>query len=176
MKEYTMNQNEYSFVESRILLDECGAEGLLMLGDMLYKPVGYKRPKRIQAGFIGTKEIGNVTAYVKSNSPANYNNAAVRGIEALSEQLDKTDNSTFGESIAEADRHDKLLNLAVTVVLSTGNASTAFLQRKLRIGFPRSAMLIDEMEEMGIIGPQEGASPRRINITLTEWCERLGLV
>ena len=165
-----------SNVDSRVLLGERGAEDLLGRCDMLYRPAGYERPIRIQAGFISTKEIRNVTAYVKSNSPANYDNDAVREIEALSEQLDKTNNSALGESIAEADRHDKLLNLAVTVVLSTGNASTAYLQRSLHIAFPRAARLMDDIEDMGIIGPQEGASPRRINITLTEWCERLGLV
>lgn len=66
---------------------------------------------------------------------------------------------------------DSLVYQAITIIVETGNASTVFLQRKLKLGFPRAAKIIDEIEEMGIIGPQEGSSPRKINITKEEWYE-----
>ena len=69
---------------------------------------------------------------------------------------------------------DDLVNQAITIIVETGNASTAFLQRKLKLGFPRAARIMDDIEAMGIIGPQEGAKPRKILLTKEEWYERQG--
>ena len=66
---------------------------------------------------------------------------------------------------------DDLVNQAISIIVQTNNASTAFLQRKLKLGFPRAARIMDEIEEMGIIGPQEGSKARKINITKEEWAE-----
>ncbi|MBQ8107408.1 MAG: hypothetical protein IJ129_01525, partial [Ruminococcus sp.] len=66
---------------------------------------------------------------------------------------------------------DELRDQAISIIVQTGNASTSFLQRKLKLGFARAARIMDEIEERGIIGPQEGAKPRKINISQEEWLE-----
>jgi S-DNA-T family DNA segregation ATPase FtsK/SpoIIIE len=66
---------------------------------------------------------------------------------------------------------DDLIDQAITVIVTTGNASTSYLQRKLKLGFSRASRIMDQIEEMGIIGPQDGAKPRKINLTEEEWLE-----
>ena len=85
----------------------------------------------------------------------------------------KNKNTVTVDDIA-VNPEDDLINQAITIIVETGNASTAFLQRKLKLGFPRAARIMDDIEEMGIIGPQEGSKPRKINITKEEWYERQG--
>jgi len=166
----------FSNVDSRVLLGERGAEDLLGRCDMLYRPAGYERPIRIQAGFISTKEIRNITNHIKDKSSTVFDSDAVRKIETIYEQLNHSDDLAPVGNGTEPGSYDDLLKIAVTLILSSGNASTAYLQRSLHIAFPRAARLMDDIEDMGIIGSRDGTMPRSVNITLAEWCERLGLV
>ena len=156
--------------DSRVILDEVGAEKLLGKGDMLYKPVGMPKPVRIQSGFASTAEIRNVVNFLKSEHETVYSEEVIHEVE---QNIPQPKSNTTAEVSVNTD--DDLTNQAITIIVETGNASTAFLQRKLKLGFPRAARIMDEIEEMGIIGPQEGSKPRKINITKEEWYERQGL-
>lgn len=155
--------------DSRVILDEVGAEKLLGKGDMLYKPVGYPKPMRIQSGFATTAEIREVVNFLKNEHGADYNQEIIHEVE---QNMPKPKNEEDAEISINPD--DDLVNQAITIIVETGNASTAFLQRKLKLGFPRAARIMDDIEAMGIIGPQEGAKPRKIMITKEEWYERQG--
>jgi len=164
-----------SNVDSRVILDEIGAEDLLGKGDLLYKPVGFPKPMRIQSGFASTGEIRNVVKFLKNEQDGGYDEEIVHEVEKNQRELEqaKNKNSVSADDV-EINPDDDLTNQAITIIVETGNASTAFLQRKLKLGFPRAARIMDDIEEMGIIGPQEGSKPRKINITKEEWYERLG--
>lgn len=155
--------------DSRVILDEVGAEKLLGKGDMLYKPVGYPKPMRIQSGFSSTAEIREVVSFLKQEHGANYDQEVVHEVE---QNMPKPKNEEDADIAINPD--DDLVNQAITIIVETGNASTAFLQRKLKLGFPRAARIMDDIEAMGIIGPQEGAKPRKILLTKEEWYERQG--
>jgi S-DNA-T family DNA segregation ATPase FtsK/SpoIIIE len=155
--------------DSRVILDEIGAEKLLGKGDMLYKPVGFPKPMRIQSGFASTAEIRDVVNFLKNEHGADYNQEIIHEVE---QNMPKPKNEEDTEISINPD--DDLVNQAITIIVETGNASTAFLQRKLKLGFPRAARIMDDIEAMGIIGPQEGAKPRKILITKEEWYERQG--
>ena len=164
-----------SNVDSRVILDEIGAEDLLGKGDLLYKPVGYPKPLRIQSGFASTGEIRNVVKFLKNEQDGSYDEEIVHEVEKNQRELEQAKNkNTVSADDVEINPDDDLTNQAITIIVETGNASTAFLQRKLKLGFPRAARIMDDIEEMGIIGPQEGSKPRKINITKEEWYERLG--
>ena len=158
--------------DSRVILDEVGAEKLLGKGDLLYKPVGMPKPVRIQSGFASTTEIRNVVKFLKNEHDTEYDEEVIHEVEKNMPQP-KSPASAGGDMSSEPG--DELTNQAITIIVESGNASTAFLQRKLKLGFPRAARIMDEIEEMGIIGPQEGSKPRKINITKEEWYERQGL-
>lgn len=154
--------------DSRVILDEIGAEKLLGKGDMLYKPVGMPKPLRIQSGFASTAEIRNVVKFLKNEHTAEYSEEVIHEVEQNIPQP----KSKGSDSDISVNTDDDLTSQAISIIVETGNASTAFLQRKLKLGFPRAARIMDEIEEMGIIGPQEGSKPRKINITKEEWLER----
>lgn len=154
--------------DSRVILDEIGAEKLLGKGDMLYKPVGMPKPLRIQSGFASTAEIRNVVKFLKNEHTAEYSEEVIHEVEQNVPQP----KSKGSDSDISVNTDDDLTTQAISIIVETGNASTAFLQRKLKLGFPRAARIMDEIEEMGIIGPQEGSKPRKINITKEEWLER----
>ncbi len=164
-----------SNVDSRVILDEIGAENLLGKGDLLYKPIGYLKPLRVQSGYASPSEIRNVVRFLKNELVTDYDEEVIHEVEKQQRELEqqKSKNGVSADDIA-LNPEDDLINQAITVIVETGNASTAFLQRKLKLGFPRAARIMDEIEEMGIIGPQEGAKPRKINITKEEWYERQG--
>lgn len=157
--------------DSRVILDEVGAEKLLGKGDMLYKPVGMPKPVRIQSGFASTAEIRNLVNFLKNEKETEYSEEVIHEVE---QNMPQPKTSAVSDDISIG-TGDELTNQAITIIVETGNASTAFLQRKLKLGFPRAARIMDEIEEMGIIGPQEGAKPRKINITKEEWYERQGM-
>ncbi|MBR6871940.1 MAG: hypothetical protein IKN17_00370 [Ruminococcus sp.] len=99
----------------------------------------------------------------------------VHDVERRQSDLEQKKNkNTVDVDDIELNPDDDLVNQAITIIVETGNASTAFLQRRLKLGFPRAARIMDEIEQMGIIGPQEGSKPRKINITKEEWYERQG--
>ncbi len=151
-----------SGTESRIIMDTNGAEKLMGHGDMLYHPIGASEPHRIQGCFISTDEIERVIAHVKTTGAVEY-----------SEEIQSHIEHSGGESggFDGAGDEDPMLNDAISIVVSSGQASTSMLQRKLRLGYARAARVMDQMEERGIISPSEGSKPRRVLITKDEWME-----
>jgi S-DNA-T family DNA segregation ATPase FtsK/SpoIIIE len=143
-----------SRINSQIILDDTGAETLLGNGDLLFLPPGTSQLLRAQGAYISDEEINQVIHHICSQSGANY----------LIPSFDSFRNLDLGSSDEEEKPKgkDALYDQALTIVLAAKSASTTFLQRKLKIGYARAASLMDELEENGIIGPQEGAKPRRV--------------
>ena len=157
-----------SMVDSRTILDMGGAEKLLGRGDMLFSPVGSSKPLRVQGCFVTDSEIESVVNYVKSAQNAGYDQAVIEQIEknAVSEQGKGSKNGDDGEE------GDPMMKEAIRCVVEAGQASTSLLQRRLHMGYARAGRLIDEMEQMGIVGPHEGSKPRQVLITYQQWLER----
>ena len=158
-----------SNIDSRVILDESGAEKLLGNGDLLYKPIGTRMPIRIQSGFASSREISSIVDFLKNEHTAEYSQEIIAEVDENT-PVPKDSKGVSDENVV-VNPDDDLVNQAISIIVQTQNASTAFLQRKLKLGFPRAARIMDEIEEMGIIGPQEGAKPRQIKITAEEWAE-----
>ncbi len=141
-----------SRVNSQIILDEIGSESLLGNGDMLFLPPGTSTLVRAQGAFIRDADITAVIKHICDQAPPNYVIASFDDMGRLGEE----------KTIEQGSSGDSLYDQALDVVLSTGNASTTFLQRKLKVGYARAASLIDEMEGKGVIGAAEGSKPRKI--------------
>ncbi len=156
-----------SQVDSRTILDMGGAEKLLGRGDMLFSPVGSPKPIRVQGCFVTDAEIEAVVAFVKKAHESGYDEGIIEEIEknAVSEK----DKSSGGDESGEA---DPMLEEAIKCVVEAGQASTSLLQRRLRLGYARAGRLIDDMEQMGVVGPHEGSKPRQVLITYQQWLER----
>lgn len=140
-----------SRVNSQIIIDENGAETLLGNGDMLFLPPGTSSLVRAQGAYIRDDDINEVIRYTCAQAPTQY---LIPSFDTFRMQNE----NGGGEPIA----HDALFEEAKNLVLETGNASTTFLQRKLKVGYARAASLMDQLEASGIIGPSEGAKPRKI--------------
>jgi S-DNA-T family DNA segregation ATPase FtsK/SpoIIIE len=155
-----------SQVDSRTILDMGGAEKLLGRGDMLFSPVGSQKPIRIQGCFVSDSEIESVVSFVKKAQEAGYDQNIAEEIEknAVSEKDAKDDGAMGGDT-------DPMMPEAVKCIVEAGQASTSLLQRRLRLGYARAGRLIDEMEQMGIVGPHEGSKPRQVLITYQQWLE-----
>lgn len=142
-----------SRVNSQIVLDETGAESLLGNGDMLFLPPGTSHLVRAQGAFIRDEDIQAVVKQICDQAPPNY-------VIHSFDQLMSIDGLSGAKN--EEIELDSLYEQAKEVILSTGNASTTFLQRKLKIGYARAASLMDQLEMQGIVGPAEGSKPRKI--------------
>jgi S-DNA-T family DNA segregation ATPase FtsK/SpoIIIE len=155
-----------SQVDSRTILDTGGAEKLLGNGDMLFSPVGAQKPVRIQGAFVSDSEIESVVEFIKESQEPGYNKEIAEEIEknAVSEQKD-SGTSTNPDM-------DPMLDDAVKCVIEAGQASTSFLQRRLRLGYAHAGRIVDQMEQMGLIGPHEGSKPRKVLVTYQQWLER----
>lgn len=141
-----------SSIDSRTILDMSGAEKLLGKGDMLFYPSSFPKPKRLQGAFVSDQEVENVLAFVKKHTDdAEYDE------EALNTMEKKVQKSFTDE--------DPLLYDAVDIILTQEQASISFIQRKLKIGYARAARIVDQIEEMGIVGPNEGTKPRKLLMT-----------
>jgi DNA segregation ATPase FtsK/SpoIIIE-like protein len=138
-----------SKIDSRTIIDQIGAERLLGMGDMLYlSPTAYGI-KRIQGAFVSEKEISNVVSFIKRFNKPRY----------VDMSIDEDTNN--GEKFLDC---DPMFSKALEIVKETKKASASFLQRKLKIGYPRAARIIEEMEELGYVGPQNGSKPREVYI------------
>ena len=143
-----------SQIDSRTILDSAGAEKLLGRGDMLYQPIDASRPSRIQGVFISDSEISKLVEYWK-----NINWPPIPDIDlSLRETSDKSNNTNTHEV------GDELLDEAIALAHSERKLSTSFLQRRLRVGYPRAARLMDDLEEQGIVGPSDGSKSRDVII------------
>ena len=153
-----------SQVDSRTILDMGGAEKLLGKGDMLYYPQSMAKPQRGQGAFVSDREVESIIEFLKAQNYGTYDpDVADQIVSASSHQVSSHQKSDGDE--------DELLPQAVDIVLNAGCASVSILQRKMNIGYPRAARLIDRMEEKRYIGQFEGSKPRRLLITQTQWLE-----
>ena len=161
-----------SALESRIILDNAGAEKLIGMGDMLYAPIGCGKPLRVQGAFVSDEERDQIVQFIKRQSTAQYSEDVMAQIEKAAE-----DKGANGKGRNDDDEpvgkpeYDELLPQAVDVIFDTKQASVSMLQRRLKLGYSRAARIVDQMEEMGIIGPFEGSKPRQILITRDQWLE-----
>lgn len=153
-----------SKVDSRTILDSGGAEALIGRGDMLFIPPGTATLLRAQGAFVSDDEINGIVEYLKENNePPNFAQEVQEQINSSIEEIGGPGGITGGDG---DDEEAQLLSQAIDVLRSTKRASTSMLQRRLRIGYNRAARLMDELEERGIVGPENGSSPREILVDL----------
>lgn len=147
-----------SQVDSRTILDQIGAEKLLGQGDMLMSTASLPKPKRIQGAWVTDDEVLKITDHLRQQSPPQYNDEVVSQPVQLNGK---------GGVVMDFDGGggDDLFKDAVRVVVDGGKASASLLQRRLRVGYARAARLMEDMEEQGIIGPQDGSRPRDVLIS-----------
>ena len=141
-----------SKTDSRTILDANGAETLLGMGDMLFLPPGTAHLIRVHGCFVSETEIKRVVEFVKNQAKPNYELLAQRVREVAEAQVAEVEDS----------ERDELYARAVELVQMNGQASTSFIQRRLRVGYNRAARMIEMMEEDGIVGPADGAKPREV--------------
>jgi len=147
-----------STTDSRVILDQSGAEKLIGLGDMLVVTASNPRLERIQGAWVTEKEIKDVVSWVKSQKDAEYNPAV---IEEQKKIVNTTEND-LGED-------EELIQTAKELVVRSQLGSTSMLQRKLRVGFARAGRLMDILEDQGVVGPSEGSKAREVLITVEEF-------
>ncbi len=155
-----------SQVDSRTILDTSGAEKLLGHGDMLYLPNGMPKPIRVQGCFVSTEEIEKTVAVIKQQAQTDYDSQVLEGIEQNIPVIKGERSNT------ELSNKDPMLEEAIAVVVEAGQASTSSLQRYLNLGYARAARIMDELEKMGVIGPYNGAKPRKVLMSKQQWEER----
>jgi len=159
-----------SQIDSRIILDTGGAEKLLGHGDMLYLPSGQPKPVRVQGCYVSTEEIEKVVEFIKSQSEnIGYDEAIEQAVNQMAVSGDK---KKGGSEELTLSGDEDLIEQAIEVVVAAGQASTSNLQRRLRLGYARAARIMDELEEKGIIGPYEGAKPRKVLLSPMELEQR----
>ena len=164
-----------SQVDSRTILDAGGAEKLIGRGDMLYSPVGAPKPIRVQCCFAKDEEIERVTSFIKKSHQAEYNaeiEDKIRKIAAEDLSGKGGSKDSGGAASSNTPDTDSMMEEAIKVVIEAGQASTSLLQRRLKVGYARAGRMIDDMEQMGIVGPHQGSKPRDVLMTYNEWLER----
>jgi S-DNA-T family DNA segregation ATPase FtsK/SpoIIIE len=150
-----------SQVDSRTILDGKGAETLIGRGDMLFSPPGTSRLVRAQGAFVSDEEVQGLVDFLKVNGPPVYANDVQAQIDRAAREDDPDAEGGEGEDGDMGDDED-LYRQALEVLKSTRRASTSMIQRRLRIGYNRAARIMDLMEDKGIVGPENGSSPREI--------------
>jgi S-DNA-T family DNA segregation ATPase FtsK/SpoIIIE len=129
---------------------------------MLYFPTGASKPVRVQGAYVSDKEVGRVTAFLKAQNALGYDKDTAEAIGAVTSSIGSNDDNSD---------EDELLPQAVTIVVEAGYASVSLIQRRMNVGYPRAARLIDHMQEKGFVGPFEGSKPRKVLISLSQWLE-----
>lgn len=161
-----------SQVDSRTILDQGGAEKLLGKGDMLYYPQSSSKPVRGQGAFVTEDEVETVVGFITAQGLGGYDEEVAEQIVSMTPSGRTTDEVEAEKSEEE---EDELLPEAVAIILDAGYASVSILQRRLSVGYPRAARLVDTMEQLGYIGPFEGSKPRKVIITHMEWEQKKAL-
>jgi DNA segregation ATPase FtsK/SpoIIIE, S-DNA-T family len=146
-----------SQTDSRVILDQNGAEALLGQGDMLFSPVGTSKLQRIQGAYIDEDQILEITESWRRQGEPEFQEELLEEVASESAQAEEEDANNADE--------DPLLEEAIFLVASMGTASTSMLQRRLRLGYTRAGRLIDMLERRGIISGYEGSKPRQVLIT-----------
>lgn len=162
-----------SQIDSRTIIDTAGAEKLLGNGDMLFNPVGMSKPLRVQGCFLSDEEVERVVDFIKSQSDEKkYDEDVMQEIERQAAmETSKKSSSAAASSDSDDSSGDEMLPKAIEVVVEAQMASTTLLQRKLKLGYARAARIVDELEQRGIVGPFEGAKPRKVLISKQQWME-----
>ena len=135
---------------------------------MLFAPVGTNKPVRVQGCYVSDDEISSIVEFVKKTKAIDYDQEVIEEIErnAANAEASKSADDGAGGDV------DPMMDEAIKVVVEAGQASTSLLQRRLRLGYARAGRLIDEMEQLGIVGPHEGSKPRQVLMSYTQWLER----
>ncbi len=156
-----------SQVDSRVIINQPGAEKLLGKGDMLFYPQEASKPFRLQGAFVREKEITALVSFLKS-----------QGVEPdYKEEIDEIiqEKAQEGKSISSGGSSvDPLFDDAVAVCVSAGKASASLLQRRLSIGYARAARILDELEARGIVGPRNGSQPRDVLVSSADYASSIG--
>jgi len=145
-----------SKIDSRVILDEMGAEKLLGKGDMLYQPPGAPKPIRAQGPLVEDHEIQQIVDFIAEQGKPSYELEIHKQLSKPMAVLDA----------APSDEEEELIQQCIEVIRSEQKASVSKLQRRLRLGYNRAARLMDELEDRGIVGPAQGNEPREILIDL----------
>ena len=153
-----------SGIDSRTILDMVGAEKLLGKGDMLFSPIGSSKPQRIQGAFVSDKEVEKIVDFLKANGEVTYNEDILEKIE----NSGKSDKEIDEDS--DDDTDDRLME-AIEEVIASGQASTSFIQKRLKVGYARAGRIIDQMEERGIVSGYAGSKPRQVLMSKERWQE-----
>ena len=143
-----------SQTDSRTILDVGGAEKLLGRGDMLYMPIGYSKPLRVQGAWLSDADAAAILDHYKKQGSPDY----IDGVAQAVETGDKNDKESFAG--------DPLFFDAARAAITAGQASTSMMQRRFRIGYNHAARLMEELEEKGVVGPADGARPRTVLMSL----------
>lgn len=163
-----------SNTDSRTILDTGGGEKLIGRGDMLFSPVGAPKPIRVQGCYASDEEIEGVTHYIKKAYSAQYNSEIEEKIKRIAaEEIAQGKKSADSDSSSDEGLDiDSKMEEAIKCVIEAGQASTSLLQRRLKVGYARAGRMIDDMEQMGVVGPHQGSKPRDVLMTYNEWLER----
>ncbi len=157
-----------SQIDSRIIIDETGAEALVGNGDMLFYPVDYSGPKRVQGSYISDTEVLSVINYIKEHYECDFD-------EAAADFVFNSDRGGAGGMGGDVSKEDELLPSVLEFVIKNSMASTSGIQRRFSIGYARAARIVDIMEELKFIGPATNNSkPREVYITREKYKELYG--
>lgn len=152
--------NVSSMIDSKVIIDMPGAEKLLGRGDMLFVPPDQAKPTRIQGTFVSDQDVKRLVNFIKSRGiPVQYTT------EVLEQQVNLKRGSLGGAQVdGGGEGRDELFDQAVRIVCQYDRASSSLLQRRLSIGFNRAARILEQLEEMGVVGPGDGSKPREVLI------------
>jgi S-DNA-T family DNA segregation ATPase FtsK/SpoIIIE len=145
-----------SQTDSRVILDQSGAESLLGQGDMLFKPLGTSRLQRLQGAYVSEEEVALLVEQCRAQREQELDESLLEAPEPEGGAGDDDFDGDFDPD------EDPLLERAIEVVVQAQTASVSLLQRRLRVGYTRAGRLIDLLERRGIISPYEGSKPRRV--------------
>ena len=167
-----------SQVDSRTIIDVAGAENLIGYGDMLFAPVGSSKPMRVQGAFVSDGEVENIVSFIKENNTgAKYNQAFMESMDENTRLIGAGKKGAAadggGDSGGDGSGGENKFADAVKLAIESGKISTSLMQRKLKIGYGRAAKIIDQMEELGYVGPADGAKPRAVLITMEQYMSYL---
>ncbi|MBR1824913.1 MAG: DNA translocase FtsK [Ruminococcus sp.] len=161
-----------SQVDSRTIIDCAGAEKLLGNGDMLYMPIGASDPVRVQGCFASNKDISATLDFIKAQyDEVVYDKSIEEAVDSFV-PASKGDHSDGGDAGYADGSDEDYVERAIKVAVDAGQLSTSMLQRKLKLGYARAARIMDELEDRGVIGPSEGAKPRRVLMSKMQYDER----
>ncbi|MCM1506515.1 MAG: DNA translocase FtsK [Ruminococcus flavefaciens] len=161
-----------SQVDSRTIIDMAGADKLLGNGDMLYMPIGTSKPVRVQGCFASSKDINATLDYIKSQIQGEYDSDIMQAVDSFVPQTkgSSSSNDDYGNSVAVTD--EDFIEKAIELAVNNGQISTSTIQRKLKLGYARAGRIMDELEEMGIVGAKDGAKPRKVLMSKMQYDER----